>query len=295
MRSSPASAADCASPTYGQDMRVPSPAKLNLFLHITGRREDGYHQLQTIFQFIDLCDELDFEVDDQPGCCLVGDDCGVANEKNLIVRAALSLAAHCQISQGVRISLTKRIPIGGGLGGGSSNAATTLLVLNRLWDCGLSPAELAELGLELGADVPVFVYGHASWAEGIGERLKKIELVEPWYLVIYPGVAVNTAAIFAAPELTRNTPRIKISAFLRQGGKNDCEPVVRRLVPEVDAAVTWLNSYASAQLTGTGSCVFASFSDRQAAQSAARAIPGRWIAYVTRGMNRSATHLALYD
>lgn len=274
-------------------LSVPAPAKLNLFLHVVGRRGDGYHNLQTVFQFIDLADRLDFELREEPGCELLGDPCGIPENQNLIVRAAKAMSAKCSRPVGVRIRLKKRIPLGAGLGGGSSDAATTLLSLNRLWECGLQSEELANIGVSLGADVPVFLMGSSSWAEGIGERLQPITLREPWYLLVYPGVEVNTAAIFADPELTRNSPPITMAAFLQQGVRNDCEPVVRRLCPDVDDAMKWLEARAPARLSGTGSCVFASFPGRRAAEETRRALPGKWSGYVCRGMNRSSAHIAL--
>lgn len=272
-----------------------SPAKLNLFLHVTGRRDDGYHTLQTVFQLIDLCDEMSFEVSRDAGIVLDSDLPGVDCENNLCMRAARALAQRCSPSSGVRIRLRKRIPAGGGLGGGSSNAATTLLALNRLWECGLGLGELARLGLQLGADVPVFVRGRSAWAEGVGEILTPVDLPERWYLVVRPDCSVNTAAIFADRELTRNTAPMKIAGFLTRGGHNDCEPVVRKRYPQVGEALDWLGRFGEARMSGTGSCIFASFPDEASARAAGSGVPAKWLWFVARGMNRSWVHEALFD
>ena len=272
-----------------------SPAKLNLFLHVTGRRADGYHLLQTVFQLLDLCDEIRFTASAARALVLEGAVPGVAVEDNLVMKAARALAARCAPRQGAIIRLDKRIPHGGGLGGGSSDAATTLLALNRLWGCGLTSAELAGMGLALGADVPVFVHGHSAWAEGIGELLQPLDLPQRWYLVIRPGCAVNTAAIFNDRELTRDTPITTMAAFLTDGHRNDCEPVVRKRYPEVDRALTWLAACGEARMSGTGSCVFAPFATESAAREAASRVPAEWDRFVARGINRSPVHEALYD
>ncbi len=276
-------------------LRLPAPAKLNLFLHVTGRRSDGYHTLQTVFQLLDFCDELEFVASTGPDIELAGGVPGVAAEDNLVVRAARALAARCAVRRGARIRLHKRIPHGGGLGGGSSDAATTLLALNRLWECGLSLEELAQIGVGLGADVPVFVHGRSAWAEGIGEQLAPIALPSRWYLVIRPGCAVNTAAIFADRELTRNTPLTTIAAFLTDGHRNDCEAVVRKKYPEVDRALAWLGTFGEARMSGTGSCVFAAFADAPAAREVAARVPAGWDRFVARGIDRSPAHEALFD
>ncbi|MBK6288618.1 MAG: 4-(cytidine 5'-diphospho)-2-C-methyl-D-erythritol kinase [Gammaproteobacteria bacterium] len=271
-----------------------APAKLNLFLHIIGRRPDGYHQLQTVFQLIDLCDELRFTVTDEATLSLRGGPTDISPESNLVMRAARLLAPHCTARNGVQIELRKRIPTGGGLGGGSSDAGATLLALNRLWSCGLALPELAQLGLQLGADVPVFVHGASAWAEGIGEQLQAIELPERWYLVIRPGCAVNTAAIFADRELTRNTPTMTIAGFLAGGGHNDCETVVRKRYPEVDRALGWLSRHGTARMSGTGSCLFAAFGSERQARAVAAGVPQEWDWFVARGINHSTVHEALY-
>ncbi len=272
---------------------LPAPAKLNLFLHITGRRPDGYHLLQTIFQLLDVGDELDFSARADGQITLATDLEGVATEDNLVVRAARALALHTGCTAGADIRLRKRIPTGGGLGGGSSDAATTLLGLNHLWGCGLGLEELARIGLSLGADVPVFVHGRSAWAEGVGEVLQPVALPSRWYLVIYPGCPVNTAVIFKDRELTRNTPVITLAAFLTGQVHNDCEPVASRLNPEIARALAWLASHGTARMSGTGSAVFAAFEDEYAARRAAAAVPGEWTRFVARGLDRSPVHAAL--
>ena len=266
----------------------PAPAKLNLLLHILGRRVDGYHELQTVFQFLTISDWLYFDVDRQPpGVRLAGQPAGVPESTDLCVRAANLLLKTTQCKAGVTIYNDKRLPVGGGLGGGSSDAAATLLVLNRLWGLGLSPDELARLGLTLGADVPVFVHGQAAWAEGVGEILTPVTPPEAWYLVLVPPVSVSTAAIFSDPGLTRDTPGTKIPDLLAGVGHNDCEAVVRRRYPEVAAALDWLNAFAPARLTGTGGCVFAAFETQADAQGVASQLPAGWSGLVARGINRS--------
>ena len=273
----------------------PAPAKLNLFLHVTGQRADGYHDLQTLFQIIDLRDELAFEID-RSGVIARVDDAASApgplaaipSAEDLVVRAATLLRAKAgDPALGVRIRLRKRIPLGGGLGGGSSDAATTLLVLNRLWGCNLPVLQLAELGLTLGADVPVFVQGESGLGEGVGERLTALALPERWFLVLHPGVSVPTRDIFQASELTRNSPILTIPALLASGGRNDCEPVVRKRYPQVAEALDWLGRFAPSRLTGTGSCLFASFDSAAAAERVAARVPDVWRVWVARGLSHS--------
>jgi len=264
-----------------------APAKLNLFLHITGRRPDGYHLLQTVFQFIDYCDLLSFDVRTDGVICRASDLRGIDEQADLSVRAAKLLQATAQTPLGVTIQVDKHIPMGGGLGGGSSDAATTLIALNSLWELGFSVDQLADLGLRLGADVPVFVRGHAAWAEGVGEALVAIDLPEPWYLVLVPPCHVSTGEIFNDQELTRDAAPIKIRDFLEGQGRNVFEPVVRRQYPEVDKVITWLSEYAKPKLTGTGACVFAEFESEQAANDIAEKLPGNWQGFVARGMNKS--------
>jgi 4-diphosphocytidyl-2-C-methyl-D-erythritol kinase len=268
----------------------PAPAKLNLFLHITGRRADGYHELQTVFQFLDHADRLYFGQRDDSEIRRFGGPAGVSAVDDLCVRAAGLLQAHAGITQGVDIYNEKILPVGGGLGGGSSDAATTLFALNRLWNLGLDTGELAGLGLQLGADVPVFLHGRASWAEGVGEILTPVELPESWFLVLNPNVSVSTAAVFSDTELTRDTPRMTIRDLLSGDGRNDCEAVVRRRYPEVAAALDWLNSHSPARMTGTGACVFAAFDTETEAREIAVRVPSKWNAFVARGLNRSPLH-----
>ncbi len=265
----------------------PAPAKLNLFLHITGRRMDGYHELQTLFQFIDFADELYFRVDDSGVVRRREVLAGVAEEADLTVRAARLLQAESGCPQGVEIHIDKRLPMGGGLGGGSSDAATTLVALNRLWGLGLSEDRLAALGLQLGADVPVFVHGRAAWAEGVGERLQVVDLPEPWFVILRPDAHVATAELFTDPQLTRDLQPIKIRDYLAGGGQNVFEPLVRAAYPDVDAALTWLNARAVGRMTGTGACVFAAFERAAQARDVAAQAAGRWRAIVARGCNRS--------
>lgn len=270
--------------------RWPAPAKLNLFLHVTGRRADGYHELQTLFQLIDLADTLSITVRPDGRLERPEGPREVPPEADLTLRAARVLKEVTGTPLGATIRVHKRIPLGAGLGGGSSDAATTLLALNELWGCGLELTELARLGLPLGADVPVFVQGSSAWAEGIGERLTPVELPERWYLIIYPGVGVSTREVFQSPELTRNSPLITIRAFFDSGGRNDCEPVVRARAPPVADALDWLARFAPARMTGTGACVFAVFGSAAQAERLAAQVPDRWMSFVARGLNTSPAH-----
>ena len=266
----------------------PAPAKLNLFLHVVGRRADGYHLLQTAFQFLDHGDVLRFDSLADGVVRRGGGPAQVPEAEDLCVRAALRLQQTAGLREGVRIHLDKRLPMGGGLGGGSSDAATTLVALNRLWGVNLSEDELAGIGLELGADVPVFVRGRAAWAEGVGERLQAFDaLPEPWYAVICPPVHIATAELFADPKLTRDCPPLKIRAFLSGEGGNVFEPVVRERHPEVGEALDFLARFAPSRLTGTGACVFAAFPDADEARRALALAPPRWSGFVARGVNRS--------
>ena len=272
------------------ETRWPAPAKLNLLLHVTGRRADGYHELQTLFQLIDLCDTIAIRVREDGRIERTAGPSLVEPDADLAIRAARSLQAATGIRLGASLRVLKRIPLGGGLGGGSSDAATALLALNELWSCGLSVEELARLGLSLGADVPVFVRGSSAWAESMGERLTPVELPERWYAVIHPGVAVSTRDVLQSPELTRNSPLITIRAFFESGGRNDCEPLVRARYPEVADALDWLARWAPARLTGTGSCVFAACASAIDAERIAARVPGRWMSFVARGLNVSPVH-----
>ena len=274
-------------------LTLPSPAKLNLFLHINGRRPDGYHQLQTVFQLLDYGDELSFESTDDAVLTLSPVIEGLPNEENLIIRAAKLLQQHTDCTKGARIVLTKRLPMGGGIGGGSSNAATTLLALNLLWQTQLSTEQLASLGKRLGADVPVFIHGRSAWAEGIGEIITPLDLPTRWYLVIRPNVHVSTADIFAKKKLTRDTPIIKVAAFLEGGGKNDCQDLVLESFPQVKEAIDWLNFFSQARLTGTGSCIFAAFDSEAEAKEVLALKPVHLQGFVAKGVNRSPLHTAL--
>jgi 4-diphosphocytidyl-2-C-methyl-D-erythritol kinase len=273
---------------FAQADAWPAPAKLNLFLHVIGRRPDGYHELQTVFQFLDRGDLLWFEVREQAGIELVGGVPGLAPGENLVEKAAARLIEYSACRYGARIRLSKRLPAGGGLGGGSSDAATTLVALNELWGLALDVDCLAGLALGLGADVPVFVRGVAAWAEGIGERLTPLpDLEEPWYLVVDPQVSVSTAGVFSDPGLTRNGPSLKIRDFLSGAGVNHLEPVVVGRYPEVAKALDWLSKRGPARMTGSGACVFARCADRNQAEAVLRQLPAPWRGFVARGSNRS--------
>jgi 4-diphosphocytidyl-2-C-methyl-D-erythritol kinase len=269
------------------DEAWPAPAKLNLFLHITGRRPDGYHEIQTAFQLIDLADRLSFEPRADGEIRRVEGPADVPAADDLCLRAARRLREEARGEPGVDIRLEKRIPIRGGLGGGSSDAATTLVALNEIWGLRLPVAALARVGLELGADVPLFIHGRSAWGEGVGERLTYLMLPEKHYAIVFPGVGIATAEVFQAPELTRKTPKTTIRGFLMAGGHNDCEPVVAGRSPEVRQALAWLAERGDARLTGTGSCVFAAFADRGSAQAALAGLPPGWRGFVARGLDRS--------
>ncbi|MHC3749781.1 4-(cytidine 5'-diphospho)-2-C-methyl-D-erythritol kinase [Stutzerimonas stutzeri] len=276
-----------------QALTLPAPAKLNLMLHITGRRADGYHELQTLFQFLDYGDELVLRPREDGQIRLLTELPGVDHDSNLIVRAARLLQRESGCALGADIQLTKRLPMGGGIGGGSSDAATTLVGLDHLWNTRLGEDRLAELGLNLGADVPVFVRGRAAFAEGVGERLQPVDLPEPWFLVIAPQVSVSTAEIFADPELTRNTPAITVRSLLAGGGHNDCQPVVEKRYPEVRNALSLLNKFVQARMTGTGACVFGSFPNEGEADKVRRQLPATLPSFVARGRNVSMLHRSL--
>ena len=276
-----------APPALGHPYPWPAPGKLNLFLHIVGRRSDGYHLLQTAFQFIDLCDELRFWQRADGVIERVGEVPGVPAGADLALRAARVLAAQHRVRAGVGIELRKRLPVQGGVGGGSSDAATVLVALNRLWRLDLSVEALSALGLGLGADVPVFVRGQAAWAEGVGEQLTPADFPAPIYVLVQPDVTVTTAELFQATELTRDSPIITMTGFLAAGGRNDFEPVVRRRYPAVAEVLDWLGRVAPARLTGTGSCVYAAMPDERTAREALARLPVRWRGYVVRGLNRS--------
>ena len=276
-----------------QSLRLPAPAKLNLMLHITGRRGDGYHLLQTVFQFIDLNDWLEFELIADGSIRRTESNSPVPAAADIVLAAANLLQKRFEVSKGVSIGIEKCIPIGGGLGGGSSDAACCLLALNRLWELGLSLSQLADIGLELGADVPVFVHGRAAWAGGVGEVLQSIDIPEPIYLVIDPQIHVSTANIFAAEELTRNCDPITIRAFLRGAGTNVCEPVVRKRHPQVGEAIDWLGQFGAARMSGSGACVFIEMDSLQQAEIVKSQIPEPWAGYVAAATNFSPLHQQL--
>jgi 4-diphosphocytidyl-2-C-methyl-D-erythritol kinase len=264
----------------------PAPAKLNLFLHVTGRRADGYHQLQTVFRLIDCCDWLRFLPRANPKVGLAQTLPGIEERDELSVRAARLLQRETGCRRGVEISIGKNIPVGGGLGGGSSDAATTLIALNRLWNLGLPRRRLAELGLTLGADVPFFLFGDNAFAEGIGERLEAVALPPAWYAVLVPSVAVSTRDVFAAPELTRNTKTITISSFSAGFGRNDLEAVVCGRYPEVAACLAWLKDYGDARMSGSGACVFAEFSTEAQARTVVSRLPSEIRGFAAGGLDR---------
>jgi len=275
--------------------RYPAPAKLNLFLHVVGRRSDGYHLLQTVFRFIDYGDELAFRVRDDGVIRRTTQLAGVPEDSDLCVRAARLLQQHTGCRFGADIELLKRLPLGGGLGGGSSDAATTLIALNRLWKTGVSREDLQGLGLKLGADVPVFVFGRSAFAEGVGERLQALDLEPAWYLVLVPEAAVSTAEIFSAAELTRNTNAITIAAFSAGPGyvsghnfigRNDLEPVVVRRYPQVARSLEWLRRYGDARMTGSGACVFCAFGSEAQAARVLSELPEGMRGFVARGLER---------
>ena len=272
-------------------LQLPAPAKINLFLHVLGRRADGYHLLETEFQFVDLADQLTFQL--APQLSLNGDCGDVAAADNIILRAAHALQPYAAKPCGAAIQLEKRIPMGAGLGGGSSDAATTLLALNRLWQLGLSLKQLAAIGLTLGADVPVFVHGFAALARGVGEQLTPSSPPEDHYLLLYPGVAIATAAIFTDPALPRATPPLASDHYDVWQLANDCEAIAMQRYPEVEKARSWLLNFAPTRMTGTGSCLFARFDCARAAQDCAAQLPAGWQAWVCRGQNRSPLHQAL--
>ena len=274
-------------------MRLPAPAKLNLFLHVTGRRADGYHTLQTVFQFLDYGDELEISPREDGLVCRTQGPASLTAEDDICVKAAHALqdAAGCRL--GADLALDKRLPIGGGLGGGSSDAATVLLALNRLWRLDWPLERLAALGLTLGADVPVFVHGQAAWAEGVGEILTPITPPEPWYVVLTPECAVSTSEIFSDPALKRDAKPATRADFEAGRLGNDCLPVVRARYPMVAEVLDWLGQFGAARLTGTGSSVFAAYHSREEAVAVGRKLPHGWSHFIARGLNRSPVHAML--
>ena len=272
---------------------LPSPAKINLFLHILNRREDGYHNLQTLFQILDYGDQLSFSVNKQPEINLISAIEDVAPQDNLVFKAARALQQATNCRWGCEIQLNKKIPMGAGLGGGSSNAATALVGLNSLWQCDLSLDQLAEIGCELGADVPVFVKGFSAFAEGIGDKLTPITLDEFWYLVVTPKIKVSTEQIFCHSELTRNAQAIKIRALSDELYRNDCQSVVETLYPEVKQVLDWLQRYGNPLMTGTGASVYCRFDSEKEAKKAQQTVPNSWNSFVAKGVNQSPLHQQL--
>ncbi|WP_105255036.1 4-(cytidine 5'-diphospho)-2-C-methyl-D-erythritol kinase [Pseudoalteromonas sp. T1lg75] len=278
-----------------QTLSVIAPAKLNLFLHITGRRDDGYHELETLFTFLDYGDTLHFsQRQDQE--IVFAPLPGVANADNLIYRAAHMLQQRYEESGyatcGVDISIDKVLPMGGGVGGGSSDAATTLMTLNCMWQRRLNLKELADLGVSLGADVPVFIHGHSALARGIGEQLQTVELPERWYLVVHPQVHISTAEVFTHPDLTRDSEKLP-EQWQAAELRNDCEPLVKKLYGEVEKTLLWLLKYAPSKMTGTGACCFAEFENEHAARDALEKLPEKWHGFVAKNLNKSPAHMAL--
>ncbi len=266
---------------------VSAPAKLNLFLHITGQREDGYHLLQTVFQFLDYADSITLSLRDDGEINRLTELTGVTAENDLVVKAAKLLQKYCDSHLGVDISVDKILPMGGGLGGGSSNAASVLVALNYLWDCGLNQEKLMQLGVQLGADVPVFIFAQSAWAEGVGECLKEVDLPEKWYLVLKPPINVSTAEVFSNSQLRRDCATITIRDFLTGQTENVCEKPVREMYPEVDRALTDLAKFGESRLTGTGACVFAAFDSKEEAEKALTGLSEKWDGFVARGMNQT--------
>ncbi len=267
-----------------------SPAKLNLFLHITGRRADGYHTLQTYFQLLDYGDNLSFESQSRPGIDLKTPLVAVTEQENLIYKAAKLLQQHTGTKLGAKIQLDKKIPLGAGLGGGSSNAGTTLVALNHLWKTCCTPTELQQLSIQLGADVPLFTLGQSAWAEGIGEQLTPLNSIDAWFLVITPNIHVTTQEIFRHPQLTRNTPPITVAAFREGAMRNDCQRLVCALYPEIADVLNWLNAYGQAKLTGTGASCFVSFATLTEAATVQKLVPLRWQSFVARGISETPLH-----
>jgi 4-diphosphocytidyl-2-C-methyl-D-erythritol kinase len=276
-------------------LSLPSPAKINLFLHITEQRSDGYHNLQTLFQLLDFGDKLVFRSNRSGNIKINGNIDGVDEKNNLIFHAATLLQKSTGCDLGCTIDLTKNLPMGAGLGGGSSNAATTLVGLNALWKCGLTANQLSDLGKTLGADVPVFVHGESAFAEGIGDILTPLTLPQRWFLVITPNCHVSTREIFSNPQLTRNSSPIKIRALSGVEYRNDCQDVVSKLYPAVGSVLQWVENFSAPLMTGTGASVFCSFDSKSEAQHVLSKLPKQWTGFVAKGVNRSPVHEQLHD
>ncbi|MDA9007737.1 4-(cytidine 5'-diphospho)-2-C-methyl-D-erythritol kinase [Porticoccaceae bacterium] len=272
---------------------LPSPAKINLFLHILNRRDDGYHNLQTLFQLLDYGDQLSFTANKNPEINLTSHLDEVKPEDNLVYKAAKALQQATDCQWGCDIDLDKKLPMGAGLGGGSSNAATTLVGLNYLWQCGLTANELANIGCKLGADVPVFIHGMTAFAEGIGEHLTPIERQQNWYLIITPKIKISTKEIFSNSELTRNAQAIKIRALSEVQYRNDCQSVVETLYPQVTQALDWLKPFGRPLMTGTGASVFCPFDSEEEAKQVLKQVPSSWNSFVAQGINHSPLHKQL--
>jgi len=272
----------------------PAPAKINLFLHVCGRREDGYHELQTLFQLLDWGDEVYIEPREEAAVSKAGPGYGVAEDDDLAVRAARLLQRESGCRSGAEIRVRKNIPAGSGMGGGSSDAATVLLVLNELWGCGLNHEELAALGATLGADVPVFVRGNTALATGIGERLEAVTLGRRYYVLVFPGISIPTPRVFADPQLRRDSDPLPRSEALVGSGRNDCTPVVRRLWPEMDEVFEKLASWGAPRMTGTGSGIFIPMPSESEAERAAREIKNLYNCRAAAGVDRSHLHENLY-
>ena len=276
-----------SSPTETTTRSWPAPAKLNLFLHINGQRPDGYHELQTLFQLLDWGDELQITVNQNGHISRNCNIDSIPEADDICVRAARLLQARCSVKQGAHIDLVKRIPMGAGLGGGSSDAATVLLALNKLWSCGLSLQQLADMGLELGADVPVFVHGHSALAQGRGEKLMPVELEQMYYLLVFPGFSISTAEVFNHPSLRRDSSLIDLSQAPLQAGRNDCEPAAFEMYPELKNIMFDLRTTGHAHMSGTGSTVFLHFDSKKSAIRAAHNLECRYNVRVVGGVNRS--------
>jgi 4-diphosphocytidyl-2-C-methyl-D-erythritol kinase len=274
-------------------LTLPAPGKLNLFLHILGRRPDGYHNIQTVFQFVDWCDTLHFERRNDNKIQLHDHLTGVAPQQNLVTIAAQQLQKATGVALGADIWLKKHLPLGAGMGGGSANAATTLLALDRLWQTNLSHSALMTIGKGIGADVPIFIDGHAAWATGIGDQLTPLVLPEPWYVLLIPAVSIGTASFFQDPRLTRDSTTLTIDHYYPGQGKNDFEPLARADHPEIAQALNWLGQFASARMTGTGSVVFAGFDSKEEAGTIANLAPSSYQVQVVKGRNQSPLHKVL--
>ena len=271
----------------------PSPAKLNLFLHINGRYENGYHQLQSLFQLLDYGDDIGFVINTKNEINIAEQILGVPEHENLVYRAAIALKSYTAEKSGCTLHINKRLPLGGGIGGGSSNAATVLLVLNKLWNCNLNTQALADIGLTLGADVPIFVHGYTAFAEGVGDILLPTNIPQKWYLVATPNVSISTKAIFTSIDLPRNTPKIDVKTYCFEETHNDCQTLVAKTNKDVANLLQWLVHYAPSRMTGTGASVFAVFDAKEDADKVLRLLPECYTGFVAKGVNRSGLHIAL--